>query len=79
MLSRIFEKFEPEPGVEKLLLLLLLAIFLAHGRSPCFTCRLRAMRPLSGNRPLLDPESKVDLMDTLLQPPLPYYLHGIPS
>ena len=79
MLSRIFEKFEPEPGIEKLLLLLLLAIFLAHGTVAVFHMSATGDEThyLGIGRYLIQ-NQKWDLMDTLLQPPLPYYLHGIP-
>jgi hypothetical protein len=79
MLSRLFQKFELNQWVERLLLILLLAAFLAEGAVALFHMSATGDEThyLGMGRYLLKYQ-KWDLVDTLLQPPLSYYLHSIP-
>ena len=79
MPNRFLQKFEPTQNVERLLVVLLLLIFLIEGNVAL--CHMSATGDethyLGMGRYLLKYQ-RWDLDDTLLQPPLSYYLHSIP-
>jgi len=79
MLIRILEGSDPDGAPRTWVLLLLLAVFLIQGGAALFHMSATGDEThYLGIGYYLIKNQRWDLVDTLLQPPLPYYLHGAP-
>jgi hypothetical protein len=79
MLNQMPAKFELSKGVERLLVVLLLAVFLIEGTvALCHMSATGDETHYLGMGRYLIKNLRWDLDDALLQPPLSYYLHSLP-
>lgn len=79
MLNCVFLGFEPKKSVERVLLVSLLAVFLAEGTlALCHMSATGDETHYLGMGRYLIKNQKWDMADALLQPPLSYYLHSLP-
>jgi hypothetical protein len=79
MLNCVLLGFEPKKSVERLLVSLLLAVFLAEGAVALIHMSATGDEPhYLGMGLYLMKNRRWDLVDAVLQPPLSYYLHSLP-